>query len=141
MWAFLGVVLIATALYLGMSNMSTSEVKALPWIFSYPYQWGGPNGVAVAILAVGSSLILLNLFVQVWNISRQPLLVPAEKLTSPEMREGGSSFIQLETSKFLQIMPVSTRYDGPVVAPELGMEAPIGEEAEAEMDHFFQAVV
>jgi len=108
LWALLGVILIASALCVGMMDLSSPEVKALPLFLSIPYQWGGPAGVAIAVICLGLFVIGAGLLSEFLAIRKRQRSLPAAGLINladalhiQQSPGAGSSFMELETSKYL----------------------------------------
>jgi hypothetical protein len=135
LWALVGVILIATTLCFGMTDLSASQIKALPVFLAIPYQWGGPEGVAIAVISLGLAVIGIGLSGEFLTNAIRGRRNPAKPtnsevdLFSNPPPGAGSSFMQLETSRYL------SGWSAPAVEPACEVEAECEEEAECEVEH------
>jgi hypothetical protein len=123
LWALLGVILIATALCIGMMDLSSPEVKALPIFLAVPYQWGGPAGVAFAVICLGCLIIAVGLLNEYRAIRRRQhspragIIDLADALHLKQSTGAGSSFMELETSKYMGAWSATEPAATPYVEP------------------------
>lgn len=106
--AVLGVMLLATALNIGLAEMAPSDLKNLPAFLAGPYERGGRPGVTLAVICFGFGVIAVGLIGELLakriGCRRQQaarISLPADLVVSSQSTGIGSSFMELETSKYM----------------------------------------
>ena len=105
--AGLGVMLLATALNIGLTGMSPAEKNSLPRFLSVPYEWGGQLGVTVAVICVGFGVIAVGLVGELLarRHGRRGMMAARQRAMAdalaPSQNGFGSSSMTLVSEKYL----------------------------------------